>query len=176
MKVFSIGRYVLIGILSFGAQLFAQTTTPPTFSQAVTTGVISFSINQSAQLNVLNLSAAPATASAVAIPCTAELEFRDAQNNLLKSLVVPNIPPGDAASLTMDRTEAPNISVPRFAIRGVVRTGLLKPVSAGGTTTAPNACAVMPTLEVFDDTTGNTQLVTSDTRSIATPIAIPLAH
>ncbi|HEV3332279.1 MAG TPA: hypothetical protein VG096_14920 [Bryobacteraceae bacterium] len=125
MKAFSIGRCALIGIFSVGAPLFAQATTP-VFSQAVTTGIVTFSLNQSAQLNVLNLSPVPVKAGTAPV-CPVQLEFRDAQNNLLKQLLVSNVPPGDAASLLLDRTEAPNTSVSRFAIRGVVRTGLVTP-------------------------------------------------
>jgi len=174
MNAFSMGRWALIGIVSIGTPLFAQSKTT-TFSQAVTTGIVSFSLNQSAQLNVLNLS--PTPAGTLTTICTVQLEFRDAQNNLLKQLLVSNISPGDAASLTLDRTEAPNTSVSRFAIRGVVRTGPLTPV-ASSVIISPivNTCTVMPTLEIVNNTTGDTQLVTSDTRPVSAPVAIPLAH
>lgn len=173
MNAFSIGRCACIGIISIGTPLFAQTATTPTFSQAVTTGLVSLSLNQAAQLNVLNLNPVPAKPSA-ATACTVEMEFRDGQNNLLKQLVVPNVPPGDVATLTLERSEATSTTVARFAIRGIVRTGLI-PASAS-TTPIANNCIVMPTLEIFNGGTGDTQLVTSDTRPISAPIAIPLAH
>jgi hypothetical protein len=181
MKAFSIGRCALIGMVSIGTPLFAQTTPTPAFSTGVTTGIVSFSLNQSAQLNVLNLNPIPVTikAGSVVPVCTVEMEFRDAQDNLLKQLVVPNVPPGDAASLTLDRTEVSNTSVSRIGIRGVVHTGPLTPTPTTNAISTPivsNTCTVMPTLEIVNDATGDTELVTSDTRPISTPIAVPLGH
>jgi hypothetical protein len=159
--------FIPIGIL------FAQTPTP-TFLQAVTTGIVSFSTSQTAQLNVLNINPVVGTTGATATVCTVQLEFHDSQGALLKQLLVDNIAPGASASLTLTRAEAASLSTPRFALRGVVRTA---PVTAGSTSSIPATivigCPIFTTLEVFDATTGNTQLVTSDTRPM-TAVALPL--
>ena len=151
----------------FCAPLMAQTTTPaPTFALAETTGVVSFSLNQSAQLNVLNANPVAGTPAAAATLCEVELEFRDATNALLKQLLVPNISPGQSASLTLNRSEITSTTPARAAIRAVVRTG---PIPATGTTTPVriSGCPVAPTLEIYNDDNGNTQLVISDFHSMS---------
>jgi len=35
-------------------------------------------------------------------------------------------------------------------------------------------CTIVPTLELFDTSTGVTQVFTSDTRPFGTPVAVPL--
>jgi len=102
------------------------------------------------------------------------LQFFDGSNSLLKQVVITNVPPGTAASLSLKREEAPNLSVPRFAIRGVVRTS---PVSATTGTNTPvvfAGCPVKTTMEIYNDDNGNTQLVTSDVTPINTPVLLPM--
>jgi hypothetical protein len=140
---------------------FAQTTATPVFLQSATTGIVSFSMNQTAQLNVLNTNPVAGTSAAAAPICTVQLEFRDSQNSLLKEVLINNIAPGASASLTLTRTEAAGLSTPRFSLRGVVRTA---PVAAGTPTTVPSilitGCPILATLEVFNADTGDTQFVT----------------
>jgi len=177
LKTIRICGCALAGILSLGAPLGAQVAITPAFSQAATTGIVSFSLNESAQLNVLNLNPLPIAANAVVPACTVELEFRDAQNKLLKQVEVANVPPGNAASLTIHRLEAStSTAVLRLGIRGIVRTGLLTPATnAIAPPIVANSCTTMTTLEIFNDSTGETEVVTSDTRPITVPLAVPLA-
>ena len=172
MKRFSIVQCVLIGMVALGAPVFAQTTV--NFSQTITTGIVSLSLNQGAQLNVLNLNPPPVVATAVAPVCEVELEFRDAQNNILKQILVANLAPGDATSLTLERSDVPKVSTAHLDVRGVVHTGPLTPGAGAVTTPIANTCTVMPTLEVFNVTTGDTDLITSDTRTVSAPVAVPL--
>ena len=178
MIAFFPDRRALLGLVLFSAPLLAQTTPVPVFTQNMTSGIISFSAGQSTQINVLNLNPVPATTTAKTPSCTVEMEFRDASNNLLKQLTVPNVGPGDGASLTLDHSAVPVTNPPRFGVRGLVHSGALTPVASSGGNSMPivGACSVLPTLEIFDDTTGGTRAVTSDFRSIATPIALPLSH
>jgi hypothetical protein len=166
MKPLSFWLYVFLGMLSFGATLLAQTPVNPIFLQAVTTGMVGFSLNQTAELNVLNANPVAGTTGATATICTVQLEFRDAQGALLKQLFVNNISPGATASLTLKRAEAGSLSVPRLAIRGMVRSDPTStpPPGAAIPVIFVAGCPVMTTLEIFNDDTGNTQLVTSDTR------------
>jgi len=160
----------------------AQTTTTPTYETNVTTGIVGFApAAQTAQLNVLNIGGIFAATSNVVAACPVELEFYDAQNNILKSLQITNVSQGTAASLTLKLADLPaaEAAVPRTGIRGVVRSNL-----SSGVTTIPSGtgaaaifpfCSFVTTLELFDSTTGVTQTFTSDTHSLVTAVAIPLA-
>jgi hypothetical protein len=174
MKYSSVIRCALIGGLALSIPLMAQTTTTPTFLQAVSTGMVGLSLNQTAQLNVVNLNPVAGTPAATATTCTVELQFFDGSNNMPKQAVINNVLPGTAASLTLARTEAPNLSVPRFAVRGVVRTSPVSPTAGANAPIVLAGCAVKTTLEIYNNDTGNTQLVTSDVQLVS-GYAIPLA-
>jgi hypothetical protein len=160
----------------------AQAATTPTFQLAVTTGVVGIALSQTAQLNVLNLT--PVIAGVTAVICTAQLEFYDAQGTLVKQMLVNNILPGTAASLPLKRLDITSVppATPRAEVRGVVRTGpspTPPPAgTAGGAPTiafpVPLGCQVMITLEVFDDATGITHVVTTDTRPMFNFGILPL--
>ena len=162
-------KYALIGIFSLAISSTAQTTTP-TFLQAVSTGIVSFSTNQTAQLNVVNLNPVAGTPGTTATICTVELQFFDSNFSLLKQVVINNVSPGAAASLTLARTEVTGSSTPRVAIRGVVRTNPASSTTIGagtGTTSIAFAgCPVKTTLEIYNNDTGITQLVMGDVQSI----------
>jgi hypothetical protein len=180
------GTSVLLALLIPAGLATAQTTNTPTFESAVTTGIVGWApATQTAQLNVLNTSAVAATTTNTtttvpAVVCPVDLEFRDAQDNVLKTLQVSTLAPGIAASLSLklaDLATAPTGL--RVAIRAVVKSNPITsgPIPAGGTMILafPSACTILPTLELFDTSTGVTQMFTSDTRPFATPVAVPLA-
>jgi hypothetical protein len=177
MKSHSTGTSVLLALIISAGQALAQTSTP-TFEAAVSTGVVGLMpSSQTAQLNVLNL-ANPLTTTQTATPCPVDLEFRDAQNNVKKSLQVTNLSAGTAASLTFTLSDLPAGTVVfRLDIRGVVKSNpiVTGPVASGTATMIPlGACPLMTTLELFDTTTGITQTFTSDTRPFGIPLAVPL--
>ncbi len=167
MKYASAGRCALIGTFIYGVVLIAQTTTTPTYLQAVSTGIISFTTNQTAQLNVVNLNPVAGTTGATATVCPVELQFFDSNNALLKQVAITNVSPGASASLTLARTEVTGSSTARFAIRGVVRTDLASSTTTGATPIFNAGCPVKATLEVYNNDTGYTQFVTSDVQSIS---------
>ncbi|HEY1219257.1 MAG: hypothetical protein ABSE42_17350 [Bryobacteraceae bacterium] len=193
MKYRAMGTSVLLALLVFAGLATAQSTTTPTFETAVTTGIVGWApALQAAQLNVLNTagvvpvaataSAAVTTTTPPVAACPVELEFRDGQNNVLKSLEVSNVAPGTAASLTLKLADLTTATTAlRIDIRGVVRSNpfVSGPIPAGGGTMIPafafGACSIMPTLELFDTVTGMTQVVTSDTRAFGTLVAVPLS-
>jgi hypothetical protein len=169
-------RHVYLAVLAaalFGPELMAQTMLPIPLEQTMTTGMVGFSLNQTARLNVLNLNAFPATAS-TASNCTVQMQFLDPQNNILKQNTVSNLAPQTATSLDLDRKLVTAQTSLRAQLRGAVIVNP-PPVTAGSSTTpvAQGYCTVMVTLEVFDDTTGSTVLLTSDTRTINVGI-VPL--
>ena len=172
----------LCAALSSETRLMAQAATTPTFQLAVTTGVVGVVLSQTAQLNVLNVT--PVIPGVTAVICTAQLEFYDAQGTLVKQMLVNNIPPGTAASLPLKRLDITSVplATPRAEVRGVVRTGpspTPPPAGTGGGAPTiafpvPLGCQVMTTLEVFDDATGITHVVTTDTRPMFNFGILPL--
>jgi hypothetical protein len=187
MKHHSMGTSVLLALLISAGLATAQTTTTPILETAVTTGIVGWApTSQTAQLNVLNTGGLVAvatttttTTTTVVAACPVELEFHDAQNNVLKTLQVGNLAAGTAVSLTLklaDLTAAPTAL--RIDIRGVVKSNPVAsgPIPAG--TMIPAfpfpTCTIVPTLELFDTSTGVTQVFTSDTRPFGTPVAVPL--
>jgi len=189
MKYHSMGTSVLLALLISAGLATAQTTTTPTFESAVTTGIVGFMPSaQTAQLNVLNTGGLFAAASAtgtttttpVAAACPVELQFFDAQGTVRKSMQVANLAPGTAASLTFTLSDLPAGTVVfRLGIRGVVKSNPIVsgPIPAGSGTMIPafSFCSLLPTLELFDTSTGVTQMFTSDTRPFGIPVAVPLA-
>jgi len=187
MKYHSMGTSVLLALLISAGLTTAQTTTTPTFESAVTTGIMGFTpSSQTAQLNVLNTgglfavaATTATTTTATAAACPVELQFLDAQGTVRKSMQVANLAPGTAASLTFTLSDLPAGTVVfRLGIRGVVKTNPIVsgPIPAGSGTMIPafSFCSIMPTLELFDTSTGVTQMFTSDTRPFGTPVAVPL--
>jgi hypothetical protein len=183
MKYHSMGTSVLLALLISAGLTTAQTTTTPTFESAVTTGIVGFTpSSQTAQLNVLNTgglfavaATTATTTTATAAACPVELQFLDAQGTVRKSMQVPNL----AASLTFTLSDLPAGTVVfRLGIRGVVKTNPIVsgPIPAGSGTMIPafSFCSIMPTLELFDTSTGVTQMFSSDTRPFGTPVAVPL--
>jgi hypothetical protein len=146
--------------------------TPIFLPQSFTTGMVGFTTNQTARLNVLNLNSNPASTTVTQIPnCTVELQFFDDKNNLVKQTVVPNFAPGTATSLDLPRASVTSETSARAEIRGVVvvnpsPTPIASPVATG-------YCNVFTTLEILD-ANSVTVALTSDTRAVGLPTVVPL--
>ena len=176
-------RVALAGAL-FGMNLMAQpsslvsTAIPISIQQTMTTGMVGFTLNQTVRLNVLNLNPVPATATNAPANCNVELQFFDSQNHSLKQSVFPDFAPQTAVSL--DLTAPPQTfasltppTLPRLQVRGAVTvnptpTPVMSPAAVG-------YCSVMVSLEIFDNTTGSTVALTTDTRMIGAGGIVPLA-
>ena len=167
----------------FGTSLMAQEPSargpaaiPISIQQTMTTGMVGFTANQTARLNVLNLNPVPAIANTQP-NCTVGLQFFDAQNHSLKQSVVPNFAPQTATSLDLSAVPAAIASLsppapPRQEIRGAVTVNpapspVMSPAAVG-------YCSVMVSLEIFDNTTGSTVALTTDTRAIGIGGIVPL--
>ena len=187
-------RYFYLGALAcvcFGTNLVAQPSlpvptavtipsgpSPTSIQQTMTTGMIGFTPNQTARLSVLNLN--PVSTTNPPQPnCTVELQFFDPNNNSLKQSVVPNFAPQTATSLDLTAPPQaiaslnPSLTPQRLQIRGAVTvnptpTVVMNPSVAG-------YCAVMVTLEIFDNITGNTVALTTDTRVVGSGGIMPMA-
>jgi hypothetical protein len=136
--------------------------------------MVGLTTNQTARLSVVNLnSTSTSTSTTTTSPtnCTVELQFFDGKNNSLKQSVVPNFAPQTAATLDLKRSEITAQTAARAEIRGVVTVNGPTPVASPS---IPGYCAVFTTLQIFDETTGSTVLLTSDTRSFPGGMVIPL--
>lgn len=175
-------RYLFFGttlaaIFACGQLALAQPSAVLT-NQTFTTGMVGFTTNQTARLNVLNLNPEITSIASLTPPnspnCTVELRFFDAQNNMVSQSVVPNFAPGTAAFLDLERATVASQTSPRAEIRGVV---VVNPAPTPVASPAPTGfCSVMVTLEIIDHSTGSTVALTSDTRVVGMPLVMPLAR
>ena len=164
----------LVGLLVSGAPLLAQIVSFPAYAPAVTTGAVGLAMSQTAQLNVVNLNTASSTTTTT--PCQVQLEFWDSKGNLVKSSGTLTVLPGATGTLQIKLTDVTSNTSPlRTEIRGVVRRTVPTPQTGVTVTPTPVAqpiafipasCAVATTLEIFDNTTFVTQLLTSDLHTL----------
>lgn len=164
----------------FGSLLLAQAQTISSSvpGAAVTTGIVGVTSTQTARLNVLNLQ--PVIPGVTAVLCPATLEFYDDTGALLKQLAVINISPATAASLVF-KPPVPSMAVnARAQIRAVVFTPSTSVVNPSSEPTPTPAipvsigCNVMPSLEIIDDSTGDTRTFTTDLRPMSAYRILPL--
>jgi hypothetical protein len=152
--------------------------------QTFTTGMVGFTTNQTARLNVFNLN--PTDAVPVATNCTVELAFYGPQTPsstpstayplngpILGQSFVTNFAPGASTFLDLPRASVTSETSARAQIRAAV---MVNPgeVPASISSSATNGyCNVFITLEVFDST-GSTVFLTSDTRPVGGLYAVIL--
>jgi hypothetical protein len=144
--------------------------------QTSTTGMVGFTTNQTARLNVFNLNSTQTPPTAA--NCTVELAFYGPQaaatssttaiplnGPILSQSFVPNFGPGASTFLDLPRASVTSETSARAQIRGAVTVNPSE-VPASISSTATNGyCNVFITLEVFDST-GSTVFLTSDTRPV----------
>jgi len=131
----------------------AQSTQPMLPVAIHTSGMVGLTAGQTARLNVLNPGAlAPATGAT----CAAGLSFLNADGVVLKTTSV-TVPPGQSMSFNLDRDVDLIVSDFRVEIRAVI-------------VYTSNTCALLPTLEVFNDDSGRTQFVVG--RFVAIPLVL----
>jgi hypothetical protein len=165
---------LLLSAVPLAAQTLLPSPVPiPALSQTLTTGIVGFTGSQTAQLNVLNMSAASTAALA---GCEVQLAFYDSQNRLLKQGATTTIAPGSAASLSLGRSDVPAASAttPRVSIRGQVKTVVPSTSTVAGPAILFSSCSLFASLEVYDNVTGVTQVFTSDTRMVISGDVVPL--
>jgi hypothetical protein len=145
--------------------------------QTFTTGMVGFTTNQTARLNVFNLN--PTDAVPIATNCTVEPAFYGPQTAsstpstayplngpTLGQSFVTNFAPGASTVLDLPRASVTSQTAAHAQIRAAV---IVNPgeVPASISASATNGyCNVFITLEIFDST-GSTVFLTSDTRPIA---------
>jgi len=144
--------------------------------QIFTTGMVGFTTNQTARLNVFNLNSTQTPSTAA--NCTVELVFYGPQapatssttaiplnGPILSQSFVTNFGPGASTYLDLPRASVTSETAARAQIRAAVMVNPSE-VPASISSTATNGyCNVFITLEVFDST-GSTVFLTSDTRAV----------
>lgn len=168
------------------APLLAQPVTLPggafpqpiILQQTFTTGMVGFTTNQTARLNVFNTNPMPAasTTSTTTIqpaPCTVELQFYDSNGAQVGQSVAPNFAPGASTSLDLTRAAVTSETAVRAEIRGVVAINPA-PTPVGSPAPVGN-CSVYATLEIFD-ASGSTVAFTSDVRLMPGLYAVIASH
>lgn len=136
-------------VLAMAGGAAAQSTQPMLPVALRTSGMVGLA----AGLNVLNPGA---LAPAVAVVCAAQLSFLNAEGVVLKTTSV-SVPPGQSASFNLDRDVDLIVSDLRVEVRAVIAY-------------TATTCALLPTLEVFNDDSGRTQFM--DTRFAAIPLVL----
>lgn len=140
-------------VLAMAGGAAAQSTQPMLPVALRTSGMVGLAAGQTARLNVLNPGA---LAPAVAVVCAAQLSFLNAEGVVLKTTSV-SVPPGQSASFNLDRDVDLIVSDLRVEVRAVIAY-------------TATTCALLPTLEVFNDDSGRTQFM--DTRFAAIPLVL----
>jgi hypothetical protein len=181
MRTQCLAGFALAAILAGGAPAMAQvvsvppvTTVPPAVvvvQQSFTTGMVGLTLNQTARLNVLNLNIVPAANTTAPVNCNVQMQFFDGKNSLLGQTVVTNFAPETATDFDLKGTAVTSSTASRNEIRGVVTVNPALPTASA---VNPGYCGVMITLEIFDNTTGSTVALTSDTRATGLGVAVPL--
>jgi hypothetical protein len=155
------------------AGVFAQVVTTPAVTR--TTGMIGLAEGQTARLNVLNPGVGPSvTATAVAITCSAVVEFMDGTGKVLKSTTV-SVAPGQSQPFDLFSDADLSLAMDtRTEIRAVITPPAVIPViSTSSTPMQPAACTLIGTLEIFDSLTKRTQAVLGGMHDVPVAVATP---
>lgn len=162
-------------VLEISAVARAQTITSPIpITQTMTSGMVGVAGSQTARLNAYYPSLPAPYATGVL--CSAQLSFTDHQGDVLKSISV-TVKPGQSVSI--DFVPSANdlaAGQGRVEFRASVSVPLPAPVLSGMPAPMPGIaapvafCSLTPTLEIFDSTTLQTQLVVTEFRLSGFPI------
>ena len=136
------------------AALSAQTT--PVVTTVQTTPIVGIAAGQTARLNILNPGVLP---PATGVTCTAAVAFLDGNGTVLKSTSL-SVAPGTNMGFNLRSDTDLQLVVPgdRREIRATITIPAAVPTTTGSAELAPS-CKVIPTLELFDSLSGQTQLI-----------------
>ena len=128
-------------------------------------GLLGVAEGQSLRINALNLGNRSSTS---ATGCEVTLRFLDTKGTVLRENVV-RLSAGQGAFLDLRRAQ-----VSDQPGRATVRAVLLFGFGGGGAPPGPDVrqnfdCNIVPTLELFDDSTGRTTVVLTDARPLPLP-------
>jgi len=139
------------------------------FTAAAQTGSgfpsVGIASGQSARINLVNM-ASPNPSNPTS--CGVVMQFLDSSGNVLKQSTT-NLQPGAATSLDLSRDEV-TVDGLRVQLRAVLLYGYAGGANPPGRILQQTACSdLMPSLEVYDNTTGRTSLLLTDVRRLPGP-------
>jgi hypothetical protein len=165
-------RTLLLGLLVSGLAGIAaaqSTSMPVWYSQVQTLGMVGLTGGQTARLNLLNPGVlSPAATGAI---CSAQVSFLNDRGDVLKMTTV-NVIPGKSVPFELNRDTDFADADRRVEIRATIR---IPPVTPVVSPPQPSTCTLIPSLEVFNNDTGKTQLVITDARGVPGLWPVPLA-
>lgn len=148
------------------AGIFAMMVPTMASGQSPGTGfaMIGIAGGQSVRINALNLGTSSSTENS---SCRVTLQFMDVEGRIVKQSLV-TLGTGKSASLDISR-EALSGDDPRVEIRAVLLYGY-----SGGAPPPPGVlqrfdCGIVPSLEIYDNETGRTSVVLTDSRLLPGP-------
>jgi hypothetical protein len=166
-------EYVPLACALALSALALQAQTTAVASTVETTAMIGLAQGQTAQLNLLNPGVEAPAAGAI---CTAAVSFFDATGTLLKNSTL-SVAPGKSGSADLSGDTDLNIAVgARREIRAQISVPvvLLPPASTGVTPIMVADCKLIPTLEIFDSTTGRTLVTLGGVHAIPSAVVTPV--
>lgn len=136
----------------------AQMTSPPaSFTQVESSGIVGITGGQTARLNVLNLSSTILNGAGTS--CTAQVTFLDDQDTTLKTASV-TVDPGK--SMPVDYPSTASVRQQIRVTIGISRPNVTAPMPGMPVAVPVSYCSLVPTLEIFDNSTSKTTFVVSD--------------
>jgi hypothetical protein len=140
-----------------------------TLGQAAAQSGLSFPLigvatGQSARVKALNLGSGSSTANS---SCTVTIQILDMQGQTLKQSVVP-LQPGKGASLDLSRDDLPGDDL-RVEIRALLLFGYVGGAPPGPEVSKDYDCTIVPSIEVFDNSTGKTSFILTDSKVVQLP-------
>jgi hypothetical protein len=170
-------RTLLFGLMVSGmaGSAAAQSTSLPVwYPQVQTLGMVGLTEGQTARLNLLNPGVlSPAATGAI---CSAQVSFLNGRGDVLKMTTV-NVIPGKSVAFDLNRDTDFADADRRVEIRAIIRIPPVTPVASPPQPLPPQpvTCTLIPSLEVFNNDTGRTQVVITDARGVPGPWPVPLA-
>jgi hypothetical protein len=142
---------------------------PVLFPQVQTFGMVGLTAGQTARLNLLNPGVLPPMATGAI--CSAQVSFLDASGSVLKTSPI-SVPPGQSVPFDLNRDTDVTATDQRVQIRATYQVTPPSPMLANPVQLL--GCSLIPTLEIFDNDTGRTQLVMTETRGVLGPVPLPV--
>jgi hypothetical protein len=127
-------------------------------------GMVGIALGQSAQISALNLGSSKSTPDS---GCTVALQFLDVKGNVLKQSTF-TLGQGKAASLEIGRDKVPGTDL-RAEIRAVLLFGYSGGAPPGPTVLQQYDCNILSSIQVFDNDTGKTNYIVTDTKPLPAP-------
>jgi hypothetical protein len=140
------------------------------FAQSgVTFGLVTISTGQTIRVNAVNLGTGNYAAGASS--CGVILQLLSPQNQVVTQSVV-TISPGNAASLEASRDTLPGFTG-RIDLRAALLYGYMGGANPPVKLLAQFDCNIVPTLEVFDNSTGKTSFILTAVTALPAPATPP---